>query len=155
MLRLRAHAGASIGNDSAPAGRAAARSARTYAVQTAGMQRAASCTEGRPLAARRAGTACGIKKWLGLSAEDAIGKAGSGCFPDLPVTGYCQTLRGTERSPQKTVMDAARSRHIENPVILPAADLPPALLLSLLLLLRSLLCSRCLPGRCCLPRVRQ
>ncbi|SPC19680.1 hypothetical protein CO2235_MP20091 [Cupriavidus oxalaticus] len=44
--------------------------------------------------------------------EDAIGKAGSGCFPDLPKTGYCQTLRVTERSPQKSVSDAAWDGHV-------------------------------------------
>lgn len=59
------------------------------------------------LAARRACTARGIKRWPGLPPEDAIGKAGSGCFPDLPETGYYQTLRVTERSPQKSVSKAA------------------------------------------------
>jgi hypothetical protein len=58
-------------------------------------------------AARRACTVRGIKRWPGLSPEDAIGKAGSGCFPDLPETGYYQTLRVTERSPQKSVSKAA------------------------------------------------
>ncbi len=48
-------------------------------------------------------TARGIKRRLGLSTDDAVGKAGSGCFPDHPATGYCQTLRVTERSPQKSV----------------------------------------------------
>ncbi|SPA09569.1 hypothetical protein CBM2625_B20092 [Cupriavidus taiwanensis] len=77
----------------------------------AGFQ-AGSARDGRALAlpslaARRACTARGIKRWPGLPPEDAIGKAGSGCFPDLPETGYYQTLRVTERSPQKSVSKAA------------------------------------------------
>lgn len=109
-------------------GRAASRFALTYAIACR-KSAAGGFPAGRPpAAASRAGTARGIKKWLGLSAEEPIGKAGSGCFPDPPVTGYCQTLRGTERSPQKTVMDAALRHH----KILVAADLPPALLVSFL-----------------------
>jgi hypothetical protein len=106
MPRLRARRGRIIRS-----GRAAMRFARTYAIAD---RRSAvgSFPEARPpAAASRADTTCGIKKWLGLSTEEAIGKAGSGCFPDPPVTGYCQTLRGTERSPQKTVMDAAMRHH--------------------------------------------
>ena len=58
-------------------------------------------------AARRAWTARGIKRWPGLLLDDAIGKTGSGCFPDLPATGYYQTLRVSERSPQKSVSGVA------------------------------------------------
>ncbi len=64
-----------------------------------------------PRAARRAWTARGIKRWPGLLLDDAIGKTGSGCFPDLPATGYYQTLRVSERSPQKTVSGAVALRH--------------------------------------------
>ena len=85
-------------------------SRRVCVIQACGASGAAPAGVSRT--ERRAWTTRGIKRWPGLPPEDAIGKAGSGCFPDLPATGYCQTLRGTERSPQKSVTNAAR-RHPE------------------------------------------